>query len=145
MTTYKTTQSNQQEASSARSAQEMTTLEAWCQQQRGRENHLRLTRRRRSIRTIRTAIRYKRSKPIQTPTPTTMKPTLGSTQSTWNLVYVWLNGSMATNTTQKTSPKLKKWLYTLVLGAVCFVVALGSAIVTGDMERPAEYFGVSKK
>ena len=43
----------------------------------------------------------KRSKPIQTPTPTTMKPTLGSTQSTWNLVYVWLNGSMATNTTQK--------------------------------------------
>ena len=36
-----------------------------------------------------------------------------------------------------------KWLYTMVLGAVCFVVALGSAIVTGDMERPAEDFGVS--
>ena len=31
------------------------------------------------------------------------------------------------------------------MGAICFVVALGSAIVTGDMERPAEYFGVSEE
>ena len=45
----------------------------------------------------------------------------------------------------KNISKAKKWLYTLVLGAVCFVVALGSAIVTGDMERPAEYFGVSEE
>ena len=52
VTTYKTTQSNQQEASSARSAQEMTTLEAWCPTTKGRENHLRLTRRRRSIRPL---------------------------------------------------------------------------------------------
>ncbi|KGQ87496.1 multidrug resistance protein [Candida albicans P87] len=45
----------------------------------------------------------------------------------------------------KNISKAKKWLYTLVLGAICFVVALGSAIVTGDMERPAEYFGVSEE
>ena len=38
-----------------------------------------------------------------------------------------------------------KWVYTGILGAVCFVVALGSAIVTGDMERPADYFGVSQE
>ncbi|KAL6450854.1 LOW QUALITY PROTEIN: NAG4 Major facilitator superfamily multidrug transporter NAG4 [Candida maltosa Xu316] len=33
-----------------------------------------------------------------------------------------------------------KWTYTVLLGIICFVVALGSAIVT---DRPAEYFGVS--
>ena len=38
-----------------------------------------------------------------------------------------------------------KWVYTGVLGFMCFVVALGSAIVTGDLERPAEYFGVSQE
>ncbi|KAI5962285.1 uncharacterized protein KGF55_003361 [Candida pseudojiufengensis] len=36
-----------------------------------------------------------------------------------------------------------KWFYTGLLGAICFVVALGSAIVTGDMEGPAKTFGVS--
>ncbi|KAI5954262.1 NAG4 [Candida jiufengensis] len=38
-----------------------------------------------------------------------------------------------------------KWLYTGLLGAICFVVALGSAIVTGDLEHPAKYFGVSEE
>lgn len=38
-----------------------------------------------------------------------------------------------------------KWVYTMVLGFVCFVVALGSAIVTGDLEKPAAYFGVSNE
>lgn len=38
-----------------------------------------------------------------------------------------------------------KWLYTAVLGMVCFVVALGSAIVTGDLLKPAAYFGVSEE
>ncbi|KAI3404540.1 NAG4 [Candida oxycetoniae] len=38
-----------------------------------------------------------------------------------------------------------KWVYTGLLGAICFVVALGSAIVTGDLERPAETFGVSSE
>lgn len=37
----------------------------------------------------------------------------------------------------------RKWIYTYCLGFVCFVVALGSAIVTGDLERPAADFGVS--
>ncbi|GEQ68196.1 hypothetical protein JCM33374_g1863 [Metschnikowia sp. JCM 33374] len=36
-----------------------------------------------------------------------------------------------------------KWAYTLILGMVCFTVALGSAIVTGDLETPAKYFDVS--
>lgn len=39
--------------------------------------------------------------------------------------------------------KVVKWVYTLTLGAICFVVALGSAIVTGDLESPQETFGVS--
>ncbi|CAN3352867.1 major facilitator superfamily multidrug transporter Nag4p [Diutina catenulata] len=39
--------------------------------------------------------------------------------------------------------KGRKWAYTLLLGFVCFVVALGSGIVTGDLERPAAHFGVS--
>ncbi|EGV64916.1 Synaptic vesicle transporter SVOP [Yamadazyma tenuis] len=39
----------------------------------------------------------------------------------------------------------RKWLYTALLGFVCFVVALGSAIVTGDMDRPRDYFGVSEE
>lgn len=41
--------------------------------------------------------------------------------------------------------KAKKWVYTSVLGMVCFVVALGSAIVTGDIAGPAAYFGVSQE
>lgn len=49
----------------------------------------------------------------------------------------------------KGDPKNKsealKWLYTVLLGIICFVVALGSAIVTGDLERPKEYFGVSEE
>ncbi|CAK9436733.1 uncharacterized protein LODBEIA_P12550 [Lodderomyces beijingensis] len=43
----------------------------------------------------------------------------------------------------KNLSKAIKWVYTAVLGMICFVVALGSAIVTGDLERPAKYFGVS--
>lgn len=39
--------------------------------------------------------------------------------------------------------KARKWLFTSLLGMICFVVALGSAIVTGDLNRPAEYFHVS--
>lgn len=38
-----------------------------------------------------------------------------------------------------------KWVYTFLLGIICFVVALGSAIVTGDLERPRDYFGVSEE
>jgi multidrug resistance protein len=49
----------------------------------------------------------------------------------------------------KANPKLisktMKWVYTLLLGFICFVVALGSAIVTGDLERPAAYLGVSEE
>lgn len=40
--------------------------------------------------------------------------------------------------------KTWKWVYTGLLGFICFVVALGSAIVTGDLHRPQEYFGVSE-
>ncbi|KAI5950652.1 NAG4 [Candida margitis] len=39
----------------------------------------------------------------------------------------------------------RKWLYTGLLGSICFVVAFGSAIVTGDLDRPAAYFGVSEE
>lgn len=39
----------------------------------------------------------------------------------------------------------RKWLITVVLGIICFVVALGSAIVTGDLEGPAATFGVSEE
>lgn len=39
----------------------------------------------------------------------------------------------------------RKWLYTVLLGMVCFVVAFGSAIVTGDLLAPAKYFGVSEE
>lgn len=38
----------------------------------------------------------------------------------------------------------RKWLYTFQLGFVCFVVAFGSAVVTGDLIGPAEEFGVSE-
>lgn len=38
-----------------------------------------------------------------------------------------------------------KWVYTVLLGIICFVVALGSAIVTGDIEGPMEYFKVSQE
>lgn len=47
----------------------------------------------------------------------------------------------------KGNPKNKsravRWVYTTLLGSICFIVALGSAIVTGDMKGPMEYFGVS--
>ncbi|CAI5757501.1 unnamed protein product [Candida verbasci] len=52
----------------------------------------------------------------------------------------WIEGDKRN---PKNWSKTVKWLYTGLLGAICFVVALGSAIVTGDMERPAEHFGVS--
>ncbi|KAM9934229.1 hypothetical protein OXX80_006174 [Metschnikowia pulcherrima] len=45
----------------------------------------------------------------------------------------------------KSRGKAMKWLYTVILGMVCFTVALGSAIVTGDLETPAAYFGVSEE
>lgn len=41
--------------------------------------------------------------------------------------------------------KARKWFYTVLLGIICFVVALGSAIVTGDLTGPREYFGVSEE
>lgn len=40
-------------------------------------------------------------------------------------------------------PTRQKWNYTLLLGLVCFDVAMMSAIITGDMTSPAKYFGVS--
>lgn len=39
----------------------------------------------------------------------------------------------------------RKWLLTVSLGMICFVVALGSAIVTGDLAGPVEYFKVSQE
>lgn len=39
----------------------------------------------------------------------------------------------------------RKWLFTMLLGAICFVVALGSAIVTGDLEKPAKALHVSEE
>lgn len=39
----------------------------------------------------------------------------------------------------------RKWMITVVLGLICFVVALGSAIVTGDLTGPAATFGVSEE
>lgn len=42
-------------------------------------------------------------------------------------------------------PKWRKWCYTMVLGMVCFMVALASAIVTGDIRGPAEHFHVSQE
>lgn len=39
----------------------------------------------------------------------------------------------------------RKWAITGILGSICFVVALGSAIVTGDLERPRDYFGVWRR
>lgn len=45
----------------------------------------------------------------------------------------------------KNFPTLWKWIYTFQLGFVCFVVALGSAIVTGDLGGPGEEFGVSEE
>lgn len=41
--------------------------------------------------------------------------------------------------------KTKKWTITLALGVLCFTVAFASAIVTGDMDGPGEYFGVSEE
>lgn len=38
-----------------------------------------------------------------------------------------------------------KWWQTCLLGLLCFDVALGSAIVTGDIEGPMETFGVSEE
>ncbi|KAG7191588.1 Synaptic vesicle transporter SVOP [Scheffersomyces spartinae] len=45
----------------------------------------------------------------------------------------------------KNKSKALKWSYTILLGFICFIVALGSAIVTGDLERPRAYFGVSEE
>lgn len=45
----------------------------------------------------------------------------------------------------KNTSNAKRWMYTMVLGLTCFVVALGSAIVTGDLERPAAYLKVSEE
>lgn len=45
----------------------------------------------------------------------------------------------------KNRSKLVKWMWTGLLGFICFVVALGSAIVTGDMERPQETLHVSEE
>lgn len=39
----------------------------------------------------------------------------------------------------------RKWFLTVLLGIVCFDVALGSAIVTGDIEGPMETFHVSQE
>lgn len=39
----------------------------------------------------------------------------------------------------------KRWFLTILLGIVCFDVALGSAIVTGDIEGPMATFGVSQE
>ncbi|AQZ09566.1 hypothetical protein BZL39_A05010 [Zygosaccharomyces parabailii] len=36
-----------------------------------------------------------------------------------------------------------RWNYTILLGLVCFDVAMMSAIITGDMRSPAAHFGVS--
>ncbi|CDK27895.1 unnamed protein product [Kuraishia capsulata CBS 1993] len=41
--------------------------------------------------------------------------------------------------------KSRKWLYTILLGIVCFAVAFASAVVTGDLEGPQETFGVSQE
>lgn len=40
-------------------------------------------------------------------------------------------------------PQSRKWLQTMNLGLVCFVVAFSSAAVTGDMEGPMKAFHVS--
>lgn len=45
----------------------------------------------------------------------------------------------------KNVSQARKWATTFLLGMICFVVALGSAIVTGDLEGPEEYFGVSEE
>lgn len=45
----------------------------------------------------------------------------------------------------KNMSNARKWLLTIMLGVICFVVALGSAIVTGDIEGPMAYFGVSQE
>lgn len=45
----------------------------------------------------------------------------------------------------KNKSKLIRWMYTFCLGTMCFTVALGSAIVTGDMERPLETFHISEE
>lgn len=39
----------------------------------------------------------------------------------------------------------RKWLITMTLGFVCFIVAFGSSVVTGDMESPLKTFGVSEE
>ncbi|SCV99604.1 LAFE_0A06854g1_1 [Lachancea fermentati] len=40
-------------------------------------------------------------------------------------------------------PTRQKWNYTVLLGIVCLDVAMMSAVITGDMDTPAHYFGVS--
>ncbi|SCU83743.1 LAME_0C06414g1_1 [Lachancea meyersii CBS 8951] len=39
--------------------------------------------------------------------------------------------------------KRNKWNYTILLGVVCFDVAMMSAVITGDLDGPAEYLNVS--
>ncbi|SCV03454.1 LAMI_0H08284g1_1 [Lachancea mirantina] len=40
-------------------------------------------------------------------------------------------------------PTRQKWNYTALLGIICLDVALMSAVITGDFDSPAKYFGVS--
>ncbi|SCU85788.1 LADA_0D09670g1_1 [Lachancea dasiensis] len=40
-------------------------------------------------------------------------------------------------------PKRQKWNYTVLLGIICFDVAMMSAVVTGDLEAPGREFSVS--
>ncbi|SCU78220.1 LADA_0A04500g1_1 [Lachancea dasiensis] len=40
-------------------------------------------------------------------------------------------------------PKRAKWNYTVLLGIICFDVAMMSAIITGDLDSPAAHFNVS--
>ncbi|EMG50008.1 NAG4 Major facilitator superfamily multidrug transporter NAG4 [Candida maltosa Xu316] len=57
-------------------------------------------------------------------------------------IVEWVDGDKGN---PKNISRAVKWTYTMILGAVCFVVALGSAIVTGDLDRPGEYFHVSQE
>jgi multidrug resistance protein len=45
----------------------------------------------------------------------------------------------------RTWSKARKWVITMTLGLVCFVVAFSSAVVTGDMDGPAKHFNVSQE
>jgi multidrug resistance protein len=45
----------------------------------------------------------------------------------------------------RTWSKGRKWLITLTLGLVCFMVAFSSGVVTGDIAGPAKHFKVSEE